>query len=75
MVDAEKRYAVCLQNSGHEVSLELRKLYELLPDDDAAREDLVRVVDESGDDYLYPSSWFAEVAVPGAFLDAFAHAG
>ncbi len=75
MVSTEKRYVVCLQNPGHEVSLELKKLYELLPDEDASQEGLVRVVDESEEDYLYPADWFVEVALPEAFLKAFADAG
>ena len=52
------RFAVCVDNSGYPASLELRKIYRVLPDDDAAEEGDVRVVDESGEDYLYPASHF-----------------
>ena len=57
--------AVCLKNEGCD-DLELRKLYRLLPDKEAAAEGYVRVVDESGDDYLYPASFFAVVRIPAA---------
>jgi hypothetical protein len=60
------RYVVCIRNSGYRVSLVVRRLYRRLPDPAAARQGLVRVVDESGEDYLYPSSLFAEIKVPAA---------
>jgi len=59
-----KRFAVCLRNKGYEVSLERRKIYQLLPDPDAAKHGQVRVIDESGDDYLYPQSFFAPIELP-----------
>lgn len=49
---------VCLNNEGYEASLEKRKLYFALADDEAAKHKLVRVIDESGEDYLYPCSFF-----------------
>ena len=55
---------VCLNNEGYEASLEKRKLYVALADDEAAKHKLVRVVDESGEDYLYPSSFFSVVELP-----------
>ena len=55
---------LCLRNEGYEVSLEPRKLYEVLPDRDVAELDQLRVIDESGEDYLYPASYFAEIALP-----------
>ena len=61
---ARKRFAVCLRNEGYEVSLERRKIYEVLPDLEAERHDQVRVVDESGEDYLYPESLFADIELP-----------
>ncbi len=60
----QKKFAVCVNNSEHEASLELRKIYEILEDVDAARHQLVRVIDEEGEDYLYPSSWFVSIEVP-----------
>ena len=56
---------MCLKNEGCD-DLELRKLYRLLPDKEAAAEGYLRVVDESGEDYLYPTSFFAVVRVPAA---------
>lgn len=57
------RYMLCLRNDGCE-DLELRKLYQLVPDRRAEREGYVRVVDESGEDYLYPASYFVPVTLP-----------
>ena len=57
-------YAVCLDNGGYTASLEVRKLYPVLADRDAEANDLIRVVDESGEDYLYPSRLFKRVALP-----------
>lgn len=52
---------ICVENKGYEASLELRKLYEKLPDKEAERHGQVRIIDESGEDYLYPASYFAPV--------------
>ena len=52
---------LCLDHGGYPESLEPRKLYEVIPDDKAAAEGMVRVIDESGEDYLYPQSCFAEL--------------
>lgn len=60
----ETRYAVCLNNDGYPASLEPRKLYEVLADEMAAKVGQVRVIDESGEDYLYPASFFAAVTLP-----------
>lgn len=61
-----RRYAVCISNKGNEASLERNKLYVLLPDPKAEADGLVRVVDEDGEDYLYPAGWFVAVEVPKA---------
>ena len=58
-----KRYAVCVGNSGYEESLEIRKIYELLPDPAGEARGMVRVVDED-EDYLYPASWFVAIELP-----------
>jgi len=60
------RFAVCIDNFQYAASPELRKIYRVLPDDDAAREGDNRVLDESGDDYLYPEEWFVPVNLPRA---------
>lgn len=58
----QKRFAICIIDS--EPDLELRKVYQVLPDESAAKDDYIRVVDESGEDYLYPSSYFVFVEMP-----------
>jgi hypothetical protein len=55
---------VCIDNSGYPASLELHKIYRVLRDDSAAAEGDLRIVDESGEDYLYSATRFAKVAVP-----------
>ncbi|MBZ0159026.1 MAG: hypothetical protein K8G79_02590 [bacterium] len=59
-----RRFAVCVQNKGYEASLERNKIYVVLPDPEAEKDGDIRVVDESGEDYLYPADWFAAVEVP-----------
>jgi hypothetical protein len=64
MVKAARRLFICLHNAGYEVSLERLKIYVALPDAKAERTRFLRIVDESGEDYLYPSQRFvAEVSV------------
>jgi hypothetical protein len=59
----EKEFAVCLDNSDYPAALEVRKVYQLLPDPAAQSHSYVRVIDESGEDYLYPSRMFLRVRV------------
>lgn len=59
-------FAVCVKNDGYPASLELRKLYPLLEDEFAEEHGMVRVIDESGEDYLYPSTFFVRVELPQA---------
>ena len=61
-----RRFAVCVQNEGYEASLEVNKIYVLVADSDAEQDGDIRVVDESGEDYLYPAEWFVPVEVPKA---------
>ena len=56
-----KQFDVCLKNKGYEASLEPRKIYEVVPDAAAAKHRQLRVVDESGEDYLYPQTYFAPI--------------
>lgn len=58
------KFVVCIRNVEYPASLELHKIYRVLHDDDAAREGDIRVIDESGEDYLYPAEWFVPVEVP-----------
>ena len=66
----EHRYAVCIANPGSEASLGRNKLHAILPDERAEADGLVRVIDEDGEDYLYPASWFVAVEVPKAVQDS-----
>jgi hypothetical protein len=66
---------LCLRNKGYEVSLEPRKIYEVIPDRDAAAHNQLRVIDESGEDYLYPASNFASIALPQSVRRAVLAAG
>lgn len=61
---SKKRFAICIDNRGYEASLIPRKLYEVLPDELAARDDFLRVIDESGEDYLFHRSHFLLIELP-----------
>ncbi|OGW04760.1 MAG: hypothetical protein A2889_09495 [Nitrospinae bacterium RIFCSPLOWO2_01_FULL_39_10] len=60
----KKHFMVCVSNLGYEASLEVRKIYEVLIDQVAERHQQIRVIDESGEDYLYPVDYFAPVRLP-----------
>jgi len=60
----KQKFLLCIDNEGYEASLETRKLYETIPDKEAERHKQVRIIDESGEDYLYPSRFFAPVRLP-----------
>lgn len=64
MPKSPKRLLICVDNAGYEVSLERRKIYVAIPDAKAEHLGRVRVIDESGEDYLYPKKAFIEVALP-----------
>jgi len=57
-------FVVCINNENYPASLELHKIYRVIPDEDAAADGDIRVIDESGEDYLYPASYFAPITVP-----------
>ncbi len=63
------KFVICIENNGYEVSLEQRKLYEVLPDEKASEHGQLRVVDESGEDYLFPKSMFMNVALTDEIAD------
>ncbi len=65
------RFAVCVSNADYLASLELHKIYRVLPDDDAEVEGDLRVIDESGEDYLYPAEYFVFVELPQAVEKSF----
>lgn len=64
------RLLVCVENKGYAVSLEKRKIYIALPDPVAAKHEQVRVIDESGEDYLFPKNFFLPVSLPQAVRKA-----
>jgi hypothetical protein len=66
MKQPTKQFALCLENDGNEASLILGKVYRILPDARAAKDDLIRIIDESGEDYLFHKSHFAFVDFPKA---------
>jgi hypothetical protein len=68
------KFVICTENTGYEASLELRKLYRVLPDSDGHTHGQIRVVDESGEDYLYPSSFFVPIDLPDSVAKRVAHA-
>jgi hypothetical protein len=68
------RFLLCVNNKDYPAALELRKVYRGLSDPEAAKHGLVRVIDESGEDYLYPEKFFVVVNLPAAAKKAFAHA-
>jgi len=70
MPSTAKQFVVCLRNEGYEVSLERRKIYRVLPDPEAAKHRQIRVIDESGEDYLYPKNFFAPLELPQAIRRA-----
>ena len=61
-----KPFALCIDNTGYQASLIPGKVYRILPDPRAAKDDLVRIVDESGEDYLYHKNHFVFVEFPPA---------
>lgn len=73
-LNTKKQFAVCVKNNGYPASLELRKIYEVLQDSQAADHKQIRVIDESGEDYLYPADCFVFIEIPQAVESAFSHA-
>ena len=57
-------FVVCIRNEGYKVSLELRKIYQVISDTSAERHHLLKVIDESGEDYLYPQDFFLPIELP-----------
>jgi len=66
MKRGEARFVLCVRNKDYPASLELRKVYRLLSDEQASKHHQVRVIDESGEDYLYPEEYFVPIKLPQA---------
>ncbi len=62
----EAQFVICVANRGYAASLELRKIYQTLPDKAGSKHHQIRVIDESGEDYLYPEEFFVPVHLPQA---------
>ena len=65
----EARFVVCIKNDGYPASLEVRKIYRMVSDTRAAEHQLARIIDESGEDYLYPADYFVPIELPQALVE------
>lgn len=68
------QFVLCVKNQDYPASLEVRKVYQAIPDPTAAAHHYVRVIDESGEDYLYPEDYFVPIELPLAVKKAFSQA-
>ena len=68
------QFVVCIKNDDYAASLEVRKIYTVIPDVRASGQHLLRIVDESGGDYLYPEDYFALIELPQTVVEALASA-
>ena len=64
------RFVICVDNAEYPASLELHKVYRVMPDADALADGDLRIIDESGEDYLYPAEWFVALEVPKAVQES-----
>ena len=62
------RFTICIDNSEYPASLELHKVYRVVPDKDAERDGDLRIIDESGEDYLYPAKYFVSLNLPSTVV-------
>ena len=69
--NSETQFVVCINNQDYTASLEIRKIYQVITDENAVKHQMIRVIDESGEDYLYPSNYFVEIEVPKAVEETF----
>ena len=74
MTDQGNSFVLCVKNAGYEVSLEKRKVYRRLPGDPDRDDELIRVLDESGEDYLYPLEFFVPIILSEAATAVFEEA-
>lgn len=63
-MDEKPKFAICVKNEGYQASLQLWKVYRVLPDEKGAKRKMIRVIDESGEDYLFSASYFVTVELP-----------
>lgn len=67
------RFAICINNGGYEDDLRIRTVYQVLPDESAAKSNYLRIIDETGEDYLYPAEYFIMIEVPEELEDLLLH--
>lgn len=70
-----KKIAICINNKDYLTSLELRKVYQILPDEKAEKHKMIRIIDESEEDYLYPESYFIVIELPQVAEKLFSQVG
>jgi hypothetical protein len=70
LTTTEPRFAICIANNEYPAALEVRKIYQVLPDADAAQHQYLRIIDESGEDYLYPAAYFVPIDLPQGIREA-----
>ena len=66
-----KRFVLCIENKENEASLEKWKIYQCIPDEDAEKYNEIRVIDEEGEDYLYPSEYFSSISLEPSIAKMF----
>lgn len=66
------KFVICINNQNYPASLEVRKIYQVIPDHSANLHNMIRVIDESGEDYLYPKNYFIAIELSEAIIDAIA---
>ncbi len=70
-MENESVYMICIKNESYPASLEFGKVYRVLSDPKAEQHKMLRVIDESGEDYLYPENYFVAITLPPLAHDAF----
>lgn len=70
IMEEKQQFAICVKNDDYPASLQLWKVYRVLPDEKGARHDMIRVIDESGEDYLFSAGYFVPVELPQAAKSA-----
>jgi len=70
MDEKDLRFVVCINNENYPASLELNKIYQVISDSEIEADGDLRVIDESGEDYIYPAEWFVAVNLPVAVRES-----
>jgi hypothetical protein len=71
-IKTSPKFVVCISNEGYQASLEPRKIYQVLPDKEAENHKMLRVIDESEEDYIFPASLFRPISLPQALIEELA---